>query len=354
MELAPRFLRPVLRPVERLVDALTDPARRERTVLVVLAAYAAIWTLYGVLSKAVQGVQSDTAELVAWSHHLELGYAKHPPLAAWLMHAWFMLFPIRDWSCYLLAMVYAALGLWIAWRLFERFLDPDKRVVALACLMRWCRTSIFSACVSIITRCSARFGRRPRCASSARFRDAERRLVGCRRRRSRRGDARQILVDLPARGSCRGGASPTRGARAISARPRPGSRSAWARIVARAARCLAGDARFHSADLCGRSAAQKRQRWFIAAAGYLAGGIGYAAVPVLLVLALTRPSGAAWADMLMPRTPERRFTAVAFLDDVVCCRPLWQLCWAMDSIRYGPCRISCFCRWCCCHRRRSS
>ena len=31
-------------------------------------------------------------------------------------------------------MVYAALGLWIAWRLFERFLDPDKRIVALACL----------------------------------------------------------------------------------------------------------------------------------------------------------------------------------------------------------------------------
>ena len=116
-----------------MVDALADPARRERTVLIVLAAYAAIWTLYGVLSKAIQDVQSDTAELVAWSHHLELGYAKHPPLAAWLMHAWFTLFPIRDWSCYLLAMVYAALGLWIAWRLFERFLDPDKRIVALAC-----------------------------------------------------------------------------------------------------------------------------------------------------------------------------------------------------------------------------
>ena len=80
MEFAPRVLRPHLGPVERLVDALTDPARRERTALAVLAAYAAIWTLYGVLSKAAQGVQSDTAELVDWSHHLALGYAKHPPL----------------------------------------------------------------------------------------------------------------------------------------------------------------------------------------------------------------------------------------------------------------------------------
>jgi len=52
--------------------------------------------------------------LVALSHRPALGYAKHAPFAAWLMHAWFTLFPIRDWSCYLLAMVYAALGLWIA------------------------------------------------------------------------------------------------------------------------------------------------------------------------------------------------------------------------------------------------
>ncbi len=73
MEFARRVLRPYLGPVERLVDALTDPARRERTALAVLAAYAATWTLYGVLSKAAQGVQSDTAELVDWSHHLALG-----------------------------------------------------------------------------------------------------------------------------------------------------------------------------------------------------------------------------------------------------------------------------------------
>jgi hypothetical protein len=108
LELAPRFLRPVLKPIAWLVDALADPARRERTALFVLAAYAMIWTLYGVLSKAIQDVQIDTAELVAWSHHPALGYAKHPPFAAWLMHAWFTLFPIRGWSCYLLAMVCGA------------------------------------------------------------------------------------------------------------------------------------------------------------------------------------------------------------------------------------------------------
>jgi hypothetical protein len=51
LELAPRFLRSVLKPTERLVEALADPARRERTVLGVLAAYVVMWTLYGVLPR---------------------------------------------------------------------------------------------------------------------------------------------------------------------------------------------------------------------------------------------------------------------------------------------------------------
>ena len=47
-------------------------------------------------------------------------------------------------------------------------------------------------------------------------------------------------------------------------------------------------------------------------AGYLGGSAGYVALPVLLALAASRPSGAAFADMLRPRAPERRFAAAAF------------------------------------------
>ncbi len=52
MKFAARVVRCVLGPVERLTVALTDPARRERAVLLVLAAYAAVWTLYGMIAKA--------------------------------------------------------------------------------------------------------------------------------------------------------------------------------------------------------------------------------------------------------------------------------------------------------------
>jgi len=119
-----------LKSIERLIDMLTDPARRERTVFIVLAVYAAIWTLYGIIAKSSQDVQFDAAELEVVSRDLEFGYAKHPPFAPWLMHGWFSLFPVRDWSYYLLAMTYVALGLWIAWRLFARFLDPVSYIAS--------------------------------------------------------------------------------------------------------------------------------------------------------------------------------------------------------------------------------
>ena len=63
--------------------ALTAPSRRERTVLVVLAVYWMVWTAYGTVSKAPQGLNADMTEIVAWSRELALGYFKHPPLAAW-------------------------------------------------------------------------------------------------------------------------------------------------------------------------------------------------------------------------------------------------------------------------------
>src|SRR5262245_12504594 len=48
--------------LERLFDALTDPARRERTVAAVLLAYVALWTLYGTLAKGSQDIHSDMSE----------------------------------------------------------------------------------------------------------------------------------------------------------------------------------------------------------------------------------------------------------------------------------------------------
>src|SRR5476649_39039 len=106
----------LLRPVDYLVAALSDPARRARAVLGVLVGYVAIWTLYGAFAKASQDIHFDMAELSAWSRELAFGYSKHPPLAAWLVRVWFAVFPPADWAYYLLAITTAAVALWVAWR----------------------------------------------------------------------------------------------------------------------------------------------------------------------------------------------------------------------------------------------
>ena len=51
--------------LERLLDSLLDPPRRERTVLALLAAYAAIWSIYGAIAKSSQDIHFDRGEMIA-------------------------------------------------------------------------------------------------------------------------------------------------------------------------------------------------------------------------------------------------------------------------------------------------
>ncbi len=119
--------------LDRLIAALTGP-RREQAVIVALAAYCGLWALYGAIAKGSQDVHFDMGEMVAWSRETFLGTPKHPPLGAWLVRAWFGIFPLTDWSYYLFAMVVATAALWLAWRVARHYLEPEERVVGLALL----------------------------------------------------------------------------------------------------------------------------------------------------------------------------------------------------------------------------
>src|SRR5205823_5012282 len=119
----------------RLVDAMTDPRRGDRIVALALIGFVALWTIYGVVAKGSQDIHFDMGEAVAWSREPALGTPKHPPLSAWLVKAWFTVFPLADWAYYLLAIVVATSGLWIAWVVSGRYLDDDKRVAGLALMM---------------------------------------------------------------------------------------------------------------------------------------------------------------------------------------------------------------------------
>jgi hypothetical protein len=307
LELASRFLRPVLKPIAWLAD----PARRERTALFVLAAYAVIWTLYGVVAKSSQDLHVDSAELAAWSQHVVLGYAKHPPLAGWIAHGWFSVFPTRDWSYYLLAMVYAAIGLWIAWQLFARFLDADKRIAALACLtlvpffnfhgLRFDHNAVLPTLWVATAFCCIRSFETRSAAWAA--------LAGIAAAAAVLGKYWSIflLVGL-------GVAALFDARRARYFRSAAPWITVFVGLLALAPHLvwlwehdlisLTYAFEAHGTKVTGNIA--------LTVVRYFAGAVGYAAAPVLLVLALTRPSGAALADTLVPRTPERRFVAVAF------------------------------------------
>jgi hypothetical protein len=121
-------------PFERIFAALIDPVRGERAVLVLLAGYAAAWSLYGAIAKGSQDLHFDIGEMFAWSHQIGLSAPTHPPLGAWLAHAWFAVMPRQDWAFYLLGILLAMAALWMAWRLAGRYLAAEKRVLGLALL----------------------------------------------------------------------------------------------------------------------------------------------------------------------------------------------------------------------------
>ena len=311
MEFARRVVRPILDPAERLVDALTDPARRARTMLLVLAAYALVWTLYAVIAKASQDMQTDAAELLAWSRHLELGYAKHPPLAAWLVRAWFAIFPIRDWSYYLFAIAYATVGLWVAWRLYGRYLAPDKRIVALACLtlvpyfnfhgIRFDHNAVLGPLWAATALCFIRSfeTREPRWAALAGAAAAAAMLGKYWSIFLLAGLALAALFDAR-RASYFRSAAPwvTVGVGALLLAPH----LVW----------LAQHDFMPVTYALGAHSVKTFGDTVVTAGRYLGGGLGYAAAPVCIVLALTRPRAATLVDILLPKAPERRFIAVAF------------------------------------------
>jgi len=110
----------------RLVDGLADPARRRRAALVFCLAYGALWFIYGVIAKSSQDLNADMGEMVVWSRELAWGYPKHPPLLAYILWAWFKVFPLADWAYILLAVVTVSVGIFLAIELCAEWLGREK------------------------------------------------------------------------------------------------------------------------------------------------------------------------------------------------------------------------------------
>ncbi len=299
------------RVVGRWRDALRDPARRERAVLVSLAVYVLLWTIYGTVEKSSQGLHPDMTEVVAWSRDLSLGYLKHPPLAAWLVWIWFSVFPLTEWSYYLLAMLMPAIALWIVWRLSADYLDIEKRIVGLALLtfipffnFHALKFNVNTVLLPLWAATTWFFLR------SVRTREA----------------MWAILAGAAAAGSMLGKywSIFLLAGLAIAAlidRRRADYFRSWApSLTILAGLIVLGPhlvwlarsdfAPFSYAMIV--HGAKPLPTAAIGALGYLAGSLGYVAIPVIVVLAMARPNIKTLANMAWPQETERRLAAAAF------------------------------------------
>jgi 4-amino-4-deoxy-L-arabinose transferase-like glycosyltransferase len=227
------------------------------------------------------------------------------------VRVWFTVFPIRDWSYYLFAILYATSGLWLAWRLYGRLLTPDKRIVALACLtfvpyfnfhgLRFDHNAVLGPLWAATALCFIRSydTRAPLWAA----------LAGAAAVAAMLGKYWSIFLlaglALAAITDVR------RAAYFRSAAP-------WITIAVGALLLAPHFIWLVQHDFLpltyaiGAHGAKTFGKTLVTAGRYLAGGAGYAAVPALAVLVLTRPSFPALADTLLPAAPERRFVAAAF------------------------------------------
>jgi 4-amino-4-deoxy-L-arabinose transferase-like glycosyltransferase len=116
--------------VRRLAAWVAACATNRKTALWLVtgfaAAHAVLWTLVLCNLKAAQDVHMDVAEAFAWGQKFQFGYGKHPPLTGWIAGLWFRLFPVADWSTYLLAMTTLGCGLVLCWFIALRVVDRRR------------------------------------------------------------------------------------------------------------------------------------------------------------------------------------------------------------------------------------
>lgn len=295
---------------ERLLDALVDPQRRERAMGLFLLFYLAVWSLYGAIAKGSQDLHFDMGEMIAWSRETGIGTPKHPPLAAWLVGGWFAVFPRADWAYYLFAMVIATAALWIAWRLFAAYLDPEKRVTGLLLLtfipfynfhaLKFNANTVLIPLWAAATWWFLRSFETRRAGWAA--------LAGIGAAAAMMGKYWSIFL-LAGLGIA-ALSDPRRGEYFRSTAPWITIAVGAGLLVPHVLWIVASDfAPFgYALDAHPATFARAIQSAF----GFIAGICGYISAPVVLVALAARPTLVGLADILWPAAPERRFNVIAF------------------------------------------
>ena len=227
------------------------------------------------------------------------------------MRLWFSVLPVAEWSYYLLAMLMPAIALWIVWRLSADYLDIEKRVVGLVLLtfipvfnFHALKFNVNTVLMPLWAVTTLWFLRSYKTRSALYAALAGVGAAGCMLGKYwsvflLAGLAVAALIDKR-----RAGLFPL---------PRALDHHRRRRRCAGAASALALPQQLHAFEYAVYvHGAKTFSDTVIAALGYLAGSVGYVAIPVLIVLMAARPSRATIADMVWPADAERRLAAAAF------------------------------------------
>ncbi len=110
-----------------------DPTRRLFWAFATL--HVLVWTVVPTLTHPNRPL--DMVEMLFWGRNWQLGYAKHPPLPAWLAQATFVVAGGKAWTQYLVAQLGVAASFWAAWRLGRELVGPWPALCA-ATLLEAC------------------------------------------------------------------------------------------------------------------------------------------------------------------------------------------------------------------------
>ena len=94
--------------------------------------HVVIWTLLPVIFHPNMPI--DATETITWGHEWQLGYERHPPLAAWLAESAVTLSANKLWSYFLLSQFCIVIGFWAVWRLAHEWLNDARSVIAVVLL----------------------------------------------------------------------------------------------------------------------------------------------------------------------------------------------------------------------------
>ena len=91
----------------------------QKAFYVFIFTHLILWTFIPSISNV--NLPLDTIEALAWGSNLEWGYNKHPPLSAFVVNTFYIIFGPRDWAYYLLSQICVIVSFLFVWKLAEVF-----------------------------------------------------------------------------------------------------------------------------------------------------------------------------------------------------------------------------------------